>query len=442
MPSLKRSEIYGAARKTTGRFLNLAYMLFAVIVLFSALSMCREAMEKNQFFVSTEDGHTMVQSYVPSFVAGKITLFDHRQRPYAEDVQLEWTNKVIEPYHVNRVMIGQFVPYFYDLMAPFAMLTLEQSFIAWCALSFTFALWGLALVLTKERGFSILASVAFMLGAFVSFPSLLNLRYGQVAWFLLGAASLYYYFWIKGKDFLSGFFLALISLKPNYAVYMAIPALAQRRWKIILAGFLTEVVLLVISGLSLGWQVVLDYPKNLYYVETSTRNFGVFPERMTCMRAVFARFVDIPTALALSNYLYFAVVIGLFFLWLHYAKRKPDDKQIQNWLMAITVLATLVFSPHTHVYDCILLALPAAITLPTVDLFSLPRQGRLSHYIWCAVFILFPIVISVGYVSLLSVSYASNLSMVAVNFVLILLAADYVRSLGKAEPLEITSKAS
>jgi hypothetical protein len=319
---------------------------------------------------------------------------------------------------------------------------LDQSFIAWCALSFTFAAWGLALILTKERGFTIIAAVAFMLGTFVSFPSLLTLRYGQVAWFLLGAASLYYYFWIRGKDFLAGFFLALISLKPNYAIYMAIPAFAQRRWKIILAGFLTEVVLLVMAGLSLGWQVVLDYPKNLYYVETSTRNFGVFPERMTCMRAVFARFVDIPKALALSNYLYFAVVIGLFFLWFYYAKRKPGDKQIQNWLMAITVLATIVFSPHTHVYDCILLALAAAITLPTVDLFSLPRQGRPSHYIWCVIFILFPIVISVGYVSLLSVGYASNLSLVAVNFLLILLGADYLRSLGQPESPEKISKAS
>jgi hypothetical protein len=73
-------------------------------------------------------------------------------------------------------------------------------------------------------------------------------------------------------------------------------------------------------------------------------------------------------------------------------------QDICRWLISITFVLALIVSPHTHYFDCLLLAIPAALTLPTIDLPALIfKSGGAAglgrwHRIWCIVLLVYPIV--------------------------------------------------
>ena len=59
--------------------------------------------------------------------------------------------------------------------------------------------------------------------------------------------------------------------------------------------------------------------------------------------------------------------------------------------MSITVLACLIVSPHSHVHDLLLLALPAILTLPGLSPLNWSTVKDLRLKAWSAILLIYPL---------------------------------------------------
>jgi len=66
-----------------------------------------------------------------------------------------------------------------------------------------------------------------------------------------------------------------------------------------------------------------------------------------------------------------------------------------RWLLCLTFLTALVVSPHSHFFDCLLLSVPAALTLKNLDLaavlFDKDAYSSPWYRWWCGALIAFPL---------------------------------------------------
>lgn len=77
------------------------------------------------------------------------------------------------------------------------------------------------------------------------------------------------------------------------------------------------------------------------------------------------------------------LVLSIYFL------SGKQNKQIINWTISLLVIAALLFSPHAHLHDILLLAIPALLTLPGMA--GEPAQP-ISLFLWQWILYLFPLI--------------------------------------------------
>jgi hypothetical protein len=153
----------------------------------------------------------------------------------------------------------------------------------------------------------------------------------------------------------------------------------------LLAAAGTELALLALAGLVLGWENVLGYPSLLLHAEQAPNLLGVDAHKMVSFRGIATLFL--PRSLAL--YAGLAVMaLGLlitFVVWKRAVKSNLIDLRVP---MSLTILLCLVTSAHTHSYDLLLLAV-LALTLPGER--NETWQTGTSYKIWCWIIYLYPV---------------------------------------------------
>ena len=326
---------------------------------------------------------TSISDFIHFYSAGAMALSADSHQVYQPEVQLRWINTLIRPACTESVFYMQYVPFVFPLMAPFALLSMTAAYFLWLLLSALCGLIGMVLIAKSIRHWNKEAVALFALSVFASFPSALTLKLGQTTWFMLALISGYYWALLGKADLAGGICLALTTLKPQYTVLFAIPGLALRRWRLIVYSIITETILLLLAGITIGWQNVVQYPMTLLHAETSAHFWGVLPEHMISVRALLSLITGPQLALRLSILVMLAAAGAVYVLWRRAASLGVDA---WHWAFAITVLLSLIASPHSHPYDSLLLALPAGLTLGTPG----PARGP-GRWIWSALLITFPL---------------------------------------------------
>ncbi len=90
--------------------------------------------------------------------------------------------------------------------------------------------------------------------------------------------------------------------------------------------------------------------------------------------------------------------------------------------MAITILCMLIASPHTHLYDEVLVYIAAAVTIPILSLPKLFKIRPLSFKLWCLLLVLYPLLGWLCYVALMLQGLLSFTQILITNLILLLLA--------------------
>ena len=296
------------------------------------------------------------------YLAGKIACSPSRHLIYDPAVQLEEFNRLIAPAHSDKVYFCQSPPFFFVFMIPFALLPFQVYLIVWGFLSIVAGFGGLALLSRKIAGFTAMETTVLLLSTIVSFPAWIALLVGQTTWFVVALFSLFSWSLLKHRDTICGITIAATTFKPQYLPFLLIPALAAKRWKALATLAVTESLFLLLSGLVVGWKNVLEYPSILFQAESSPKFAGVWPQFMVSLRGFLSNFIGQSTVLMVAGGIMVLGILLVFWLW-HSANNKGEQQA--RFAMSLTIVTALLASSHTHVYDLMLLAIPAVLTLKT-----------------------------------------------------------------------------
>jgi hypothetical protein len=328
--------------------------------------------------------------YVAFYSAGKIVLSDTRAQIYQFATQLAAYNKTLTEslgakISVDHIPLGQSVPWFFAMVAPFSLMPILFSYIAWCLTGLALSGFWLWKIL-KQNGYTTLFSVVFLLGVAGSFPYEHLMDDGQNSAFILAALAFMLYSWFRGGDVACGIGLALMSIKPQYAVFLVIPAIAMRRWRVLVSAAASGAVLLIASALIFSVKTLVDYPALLH--QTEKTDPAVFPTWMVSIRGPLSILMDLDLALNISTITFALAFLALLGFWLRFVAKGSQTKI--RIAIAITLLVCMLTSPHTHIYDLVIFA--AAVAVVPMKSFFETTGLPAAAVVWSRVMVLYPLI--------------------------------------------------
>ena len=222
-----------------------------------------------------------------------------------------------------------------------------------------------------------------MLAGLASFPLLRTLQLGQYSAITFAAVTAALLALWRGQEIGAGLALLGATLKPHLIVLLPLGLLAERRWRAIGAGAAGLLVLAALSTLVLGPQWPGAY---LHLLGLSGFTEGV--EQMQNWRGLFESTLGLtgPLLTVLMTLALAATAALIAWVWWPVwtqkqqaaatppAARRPLPSNDLRW--AVTIIASLLFSPHYHFNDMLLWAIPAAIILRR--LYAPPPDGAFS----------------------------------------------------------------
>lgn len=321
------------------------------------------------------------------YKGGEIAASPDRQRVYDPQVQLEYFNRMFDNYKWNKPFFNQNVPFIFPLCIPLTWLPMSQSYAVWVACSFVFATAALSFLRKQFLPTKLIDFAVIVLALLASWPAVLSLRTGQPSLILSGLIGLYALFLYQKKDIPAGIVFAFMSFKLQYAPFYVIPALLSRRPLLLVSMAVTGCLLLLLAGLTIGFQNVINYPSILLHAENTGAVYGVHPETMVCLRGLLARWGLGSTGFAIAAPFFFASLLMNGWIWYKIDRQNPVQFA---WAFALLVISALFFSLHTHLYDMLLLIVPALLTVPRFS-FSQVITADARNRLWNSLLMLFPI---------------------------------------------------
>ena len=369
----------------------LILLVFCMMTVFSWLTLCTLAKDhKLIVFTKVESPYLYISDFTSYYAMAKLASSPKRTLLYDPKVQDEFVNQVISPFHTHKVFYGQYLPWFYSLIVPFTWLHHIEAFVLFNILTVIFASASIALLGNselKENNFKniFLITAIVIAGINASLPFWQALFRGNSILFAVGLFSLYCFGLNKHKDILSGFALALLCYKPQFAVMASIPAFRYRRWKLLITAFIVEFLLFLFAAIQVGFNNVINFPTILFTVEKNCDFDGIYVLQHVNLRAFYAAYISQNHSMIVSIITYLAVLILLFWLW---STIQPSNLKLKRWALAITTMSALVMSPHTLLYDLSLLSIAIVLTLPDWQI----SRKNIVLSIWFVLMTIYPFV--------------------------------------------------
>jgi hypothetical protein len=205
-----------------------------------------------------------------------------------------------------------------------------------------------------ERGLGRRMSILGATSVVLFYPAYISLLKGQDTAFVLLGALLWMWLLLARRERLAGVALALVLLKPQIALALALPLLAARNraawW---FCG--TSALLALYSWLLVGTHGLFDF-LGLLRLSADGQGYGMNQTAMYNFLGLLIRSMPTLDAAILSALKWAAFALTISFLcWLWWGKREALTAQH----IGVAVTLGLFASPHLHLHDLSLLLLPA-----------------------------------------------------------------------------------
>lgn len=378
----------GSSAEKSLRLLGFAYCCWLALWLLANLANLVALALGGRLAVPVDGNTGRFTDFVHFYVGSQLANSPDRFQVYNWEVEHEWLNRVIHPSNPGKILVTQSMPFLFPLMIPFTFLPIDAAQLVWVVLSLCFGVFGLMLLMRRCCVLAKREQVLLAIGVAASLPSCQTMIFGQLAWFLLGVLCIFVWAFLERREIVAGIALAFTTIKPQYSLPLAVAVVLGRRFKLMAAAAVIEILLLILAGQTIGWDNVWGYPRILFSAEAQ---HPVAAESMVSIRGLLSPFVPQSWALGLSTVV-MLIALGLLIWPWYWATYKDKSASAFRWAISIAILVGLLASPHTHVYDCLLLAVPACLTLPSVSLFNIVRLKDSAFRLWCFVLILYPFV--------------------------------------------------
>lgn len=255
---------------------------------------------------------------------------------------------------------------------PFLNLGLQNTYAVWVSInvSFLVALCFIAYQQLKPMKWYFIVPIILGIATFI--PVLTTLLLGQFSILLCLIVLLLWINLKKDREFLSGFLLSMLLIKPQFLILPILAFTAQRRIKV-LTGLLAGIIfLLVISSILVGWDGINNYLASLNAAYIGNVNYDVdlmAQHSLQTMLLIVFKTQSIATIQIPWFFTSGLITLVTIFIW--FKKRNYSTPQF-SYQFALLFIATLITSPHTHFHDLSLLIIIAVILFSTMKK-SIPK---------------------------------------------------------------------
>ena len=356
------------------------WLIYFAVLFFWGLNACfylGKTYAKGEMFAYEIDKHPYVSDFINSYSAGVLCsrcLKDRDNPPdiYNFKVQADLQNELIAPIKPENPFYNQYPPVMFLFFLPLSLLSMGQAWIAYCV--FAFLLNAALLYYLVLPAYKTVQEKVFLITAiFSSYPFWFAFRLGQPALLLMPIVLVFFHCLKSGNMLLAGLASSLVLLKLQYLPVVVAIGFGAGRLRY-LAGFTGgALVLMLLSGLAVGFKNLVNYPLALFSGEAGRSTTGVAPEMMQNLRGCLvllsgqdSRAIHI-TAVAVC----LTTALALFIIWFQYTRKKDQSKEPDkfNLLSAASLLTMLITSVHTHIQDYVL----------AVRAFEMTYQASRSH---------------------------------------------------------------
>lgn len=209
----------------------------------------------------------------------------------------------------------------------------------------------IAYICNRISGFGFLLSLGIVLTTNYSLVALVS---GQLSISFALILTLFFSALIKEKNFIAGFLLSLLFIKPQIAILLGLYALTRPKLipGIISGSVFSSLVALVIGGTA----IFRDYFNSFFLGQS--KSAYLFADRAVTLPSLLMQNYDLSEQSALLIYIAIAalIVFALVHTFRHDVELKDESK------LALLGIANLLICPYALVYDFIL-ALPAFFLL-------------------------------------------------------------------------------
>jgi len=268
-------------------------------------------------------------------------------------------------------------PFFVLPFLPLGALPYTRAFIAMMAINLALLLVVLRLFTTHPSGLATISRGTIALACLSFFPYFVNLMQGQNASITLLTLTLTFFLLKKERDVAAGAVLALGLYKPQLIFVFALILLAKKRWKAAAAFGGIAIILVVFSLFLVGWQGFGDYVR-LIVTESPLIDgaYGVNYPKMHNWRGLFRLLMGPNRSSEVNAISTLASVITVLpLIWSWRGKWQPAEMKF-DLQFALTIIVTLLISPHLNTHDLTLWILVGALALNYTLSRPLPRSKR------------------------------------------------------------------
>jgi hypothetical protein len=185
---------------------------------------------------------------------------------YDQDVQWRWYQQSMAPAKLVQPMYSEYPPYQGAMFLPLSLVPLPYAYLLWLLISVGSACGVIYWLARKYGGQRKISSVACAVGTLATQSALWATLLGQLNWLMVTLVGLLFVGLKTHRHLMNGITLAVMSLKPHYAVFFAISTcLTRAHWRSFLYFVAAMGVLAVISVATVGFENVLRYPYIVLY---------------------------------------------------------------------------------------------------------------------------------------------------------------------------------
>lgn len=345
----------------------------------------------NPDMIMTGEGSLRLADFVGYYEAARLAAAGANL--YDFNTQLTALNQIVSPAHTDIAWAIPYPPTFYLLAAPLSLMSLTDAYVFWKFVSVPIGLLGTSVLVWAQSRFSKIDRTAIMVALVANTPALLAIRAGQFSYVALALVALYAWAFLQKRLIIAGLCLGILGVvKPHYAIFLAIPVFLLRYWKVLASALPLAGIIGTATIAKFGTHVLPDYVHYLSEVYTSPNYTAISPAEQVNMRAlIMYDILRMPTSEAVVAFGTISLLIGLFvtlWLWLKSAKR-PD---LYGWALSVTLVLSLFCGPHVHIHDCLLLAVAAILTIPSVSPADVMKSKSAAYRVWCMTMLLYPLV--------------------------------------------------
>jgi hypothetical protein len=288
-------------------------------------------------------GHPLVTDFLEVWVAGLSVLKGAPAAPY--DWHLHHAAQVAAVGHSFPGFLGwHYPPLFLFVAGALALLPYFWAFIVWVAA--TAALYAGMIAKIAQRK----EAALFALALPAAFGSVYVGQNGLFTAAIVGAVLLF----LEKKPIVAGFFLALLTYKPQFGLAFPLVLLADGNWRALVSAAVCTVLLLAISWLAFGSSPFAAFVNYLPVTANMILDYGA--AGFGKLQSVFGlmRWMGFPEQAAWIAHGAVALlaIAGVIYVW-----RRDVPYALKAAALAIAVL---IATPYSYMYDFPLLAIPFA----------------------------------------------------------------------------------